>query len=255
MHYLLGAVQTIAQRLDLQLSAPPTPSQTASSAYCSTSSAGNEPARASRPAGTQSSARAGPSSERNGAGSQAVVALGSLSRERGAAGSETGRSGASTPLRRQGLPEPNFYLTQSGAEELLAQAYAHVPAPSGPLSALELAALQPHPSMDTPAYAGPDAPALFGLLDSYLEGLPSDTSGSTTLNQLQSNASVPEAPGSQDPRPDLVKSGLVPPGDADVLLDLYVQRVIISAQTADVPCSFHAHLAPHLCGFSLKLRS
>ncbi|ORY85984.1 hypothetical protein BCR35DRAFT_302615 [Leucosporidium creatinivorum] len=158
------------------------------------------------------------------------------------------------PRREPPAPEIDIY-TQEGAEQLLAQAYANFsPTFANPLdgsfgsaeytsSGLPSGAHGPRNALD---YV-PEAPSFFGLLDfpfasPELNTRPLEEIGASDPTRpmaarLLGSANL-DAVGSSDPRTDVVKTGLVSPGDAEVLLDF-----------------FHAHLAPHFLGFPLQLRS
>lgn len=210
MQYLLGAIQMIAQSVNVTLPPPPArPSPAGSTAPTSSQRLRSTP--------LPSQPKAGPSG-------LPVESLDVRSRQ---------STPSSLSLRQQGFNQPDFYLTQSGAEELLAQAYAPLPAP--PLNAtisLGLGSTQAQQGSlaSTGDFENADAPALFGLLESYLEGIHNgtDLANGGVLGQIGASGSNGNAfthpkfeiAGSEDPRPDVVKCAIVAPGDADVLLDL-----------------------------------
>lgn len=140
------------------------------------------------------------------------------------------------PLPPRGDPAPpeiDIY-TQEGAEQLLAQAYANF-SPTfansfdNSLGGAEYTPGGPsHGPRNALDYI-PEAPSFFGLLD-FQFGSPelntrsleelgaSDSTRPMSARLLGSTNLV--AVGSSDPRTDVVKSGLVSPEDAEVLLDL-----------------------------------
>lgn len=131
---------------------------------------------------------------------------------------------APAPVER--LPPPSHdYSTQCGAEELLAQAYARFPAPfpmPDTAEASDAALLLGHsPSR----LAGLEASTnLFGLLD-WTDGemSPTLTKGDMGIRpmaaRLLGSADL-TAIGSQDPRVDIVKNGVISSTAAETLCDL-----------------------------------
>lgn len=136
-----------------------------------------------------------------------------------------------TPARRN--PPEHNYLTQSGAEELLMQAYARFETPFSVAS--EDAGIVAPVTVPTsnPTQTRPQLtsqPSVFDLL-SGLDDQSSPESMRSTINGTGESSnktmaarllgsSNPEAVGASDPRSDVVKAGVVTSGDAEVLLDL-----------------------------------
>ncbi|KAK4052317.1 hypothetical protein OIO90_004398 [Microbotryomycetes sp. JL221] len=166
-------------------------------------------------------------------------------------------SSSSRRIQAHSQPPPEHsYLTQSGAEELLLQAYARFDLP--------FSMEQEMPSIPAPVQDSQvtqmtnqtvGANNLFDLIDMvtkpsqqiaqsdprHVDAGSTSASGMDLLKPMSARllgSTDLEAVGSQDPRQDVVKQGLVSSGDAEVLLDF-----------------FHAQLAPHLCGFVLRMRA
>ncbi|KAM0747817.1 hypothetical protein T439DRAFT_83517 [Meredithblackwellia eburnea MCA 4105] len=150
------------------------------------------------------------------------------------------------------------YLTRTGAEELLAQGsvqplvtppFPLISDPScSPGTGAPVSLLAP---LGSPGEIKSGSSSFFGLLDDFDRS--SDTSSrhsakSSTAPAATTFPSAHEVPltpvpplvvvGSEDPRADVVKNGLVPQQDADILIDF-----------------FHAHLAHHLFGFPFRIGS
>lgn len=113
------------------------------------------------------------------------------------------------PQQRRPVPEHDWQ-TQSGAEELLAQAYARF-SPPFPTSSL----IQQSPSSIQNQLPPPsNTSGFFGLLDDL------DWSENPGVVGKARTGEVLDLVGSQDPRVDVVKSGIVPQADAEILVDL-----------------------------------
>lgn len=172
-----------------------------------------------------------------------------------------------TSLSRHPPPEHD-YSTQSGAEELLAQAYARFSPPfpfpsdappSSSGSAPQLA-LSPTREFDRPEGTG--TTSFFGLLDDLIGQSSPEISttgiGSRPMAERLIGSANLSAVGSQDPRMDVIKSGLISSIDSEVLIDLCVPLPAMRLEKylhRPLVCSFHAHLAQHLCGFPLRLKA
>ncbi|KAI5476487.1 hypothetical protein MNV49_007666, partial [Pseudohyphozyma bogoriensis] len=148
------------------------------------------------------------------------------------------RSNNSAAGRRAPVIDGSFdYSTLEGAEQLLAQAYANW-SPPFPTSGLPVDAAQ---IVSAPAPA--QSQSVFGLLDfGGLQGAGSPEASSSKQTSKMADRLLAgtnrTAVGCQDPRTDVVKSGLIPSADTEVLVDF-----------------FHAHLAQHMFGFPLRLHS
>ncbi|GAA5961592.1 hypothetical protein JCM21900_006645 [Sporobolomyces salmonicolor] len=176
---------------------------------------------------------------------------GSTQLEPDALGSASTSATAVGPLHAQQFEPELDFLTQSEAEWLLAQSHAqsHPLLPSTAPAALERAppdvlGCTLGSAADPPSQAEPDQPesvsGFFGMVDWAIgsddEDDPED--GSRTMRERLVGSANLASVGSQDPRMDVVKAGLVSAPQAEHLVDF-----------------FHAHLAPHLFGFPLQLGS
>ncbi|KAM0786131.1 hypothetical protein ACM66B_006940 [Microbotryomycetes sp. NB124-2] len=218
MNYLVGIIGNIANQLSIPFQPPQSSSQTQLVPVVGPSRAHNKRARS-------------PSAEAStsGRGPQSIV------------------------------PEHDHW-TRSGAESLLLQGYAHFSPPLelAPLTDLTTSApLVPpqtssvHQTDAFPMLVGAQtrdqssaSNSVFDLINSVTasradtgDNVSADAFAQQSLTRLPGAVDL-EIVGSQDPRPDVVKSGVVSSADAEVLLDF-----------------FHAQLAPHFNGFVLRMRA
>ena len=105
--------------------------------------------------------------------------------------------------------------------------------------------------------------SFFGLLEDLATQpllLLEDPSGATMAEKLRGGrlgTDYLQQVGSQDPRLDVVKSGLIRGPDAEILVDLCVRSSLFVYKLMlmlNWRLSFHAHIAQHLFGFPLQLR-
>lgn len=215
LDWLVTAVGTIANHLGLDVGAPPAAAAAASTSLPSMAT----PPPSSAPSVLRSLPAEADASRRQ-----------SLMEE---ADAEQQIPEPPAPRRE---PEIDIY-TQEGAEQLLAQAYANFsPTFANPLngslgdapyssSGLPSGSHGPRNALDY----GVETPSFFGLLDFQFASpevntRPLEELGATDLSRpmaarLLGSANL-DAVGSSDPRTDVVKTGLVSAGDAEVLLDL-----------------------------------
>jgi hypothetical protein len=123
----------------------------------------------------------------------------------------TSNAGGSSGGRERASPD---YTTQMGAEELLAHAYANY-SPPLPLSA------SPNSISPSLRQGGLQNSSIFGLLDaelSIISSSPGDVKPRSMTEKILAGTNLSSV-GSQDPRRDVVKAGVLPPADAEILVD------------------------------------